>query len=211
MHNQLIDSNPARLVRQRKESRGRVRFFSYAEFAQICDVVNERFPEHLAEFLVAIHIGMRLTEQYAVTWDQIHLDRQAIDLTKTKNGQSRTVHLNADAITALKSMKKPGRKQRDVVFPSDRKQVSNRDWFPICLEEAGIRNAVWHKCRNTFCSWLAIRGASLKEIQEAAGHLTISTTAKYAHVSPEHNKGVVERLAGIAQTARNDRSNGTAT
>jgi len=47
-----------------------------------------------------------------------------------------------------------------------------------------------------------MRGATLKEIQVAAGHKTIATTAKYAHLSPEHNAGVVDRFAGVSQTAR---------
>jgi site-specific recombinase XerD len=201
MHNNLVDTNPARLVRQRKESRGRVRFFSYKEFGDLCDIIKRNFPEHLAEFLVAVHTGMRLTEMYTSTWGQVHLDRKSLDLSKTKNGHARTVHLNGDAVAAINSLTGPGQKSSDRVFPTDRKWLSNKDWFPSCLEKAGIRDAVWHTCRHTFCSWLAMKGASLKEIQEAAGHLTIATTAKYAHLSPEHNKGVVERLAGVPQTA----------
>ena len=46
-----------------------------------------------------------------------------------------------------------------------------------------------------FCSWLAMAGASIKEIQEAAGHKTITMSARYAHLSPEHRLSVVERIA----------------
>jgi site-specific recombinase XerD len=108
------------------------------------------------------------------------------------------VHLNAGALAAIKAVKRPGQRPGDRVFPNNYDDFSTRDWFNPCLKEAGISGYVWHCNRHTFCSWLA--GASLKEIQAAAGHKTIATSAKYAHLSPEHNKGVVDRLAGIAQS-----------
>jgi site-specific recombinase XerD len=37
-------------------------------------------------------------------------------------------------------------------------------------------------------------GASIKEIQEAAGHKTITMTARYSHLSPAHLQSVVERI-----------------
>jgi site-specific recombinase XerD len=42
-------------------------------------------------------------------------------------------------------------------------------------------------------------GASIEEIQEAAGHKTISMPARYSHLSPEHQLSVVERIAGTGQ------------
>jgi hypothetical protein len=41
-------------------------------------------------------------------------------------------------------------------------------------------------------------GASIKEIQEAAGHKTIIMSARYSHLSPAHKQSVVERIAGTA-------------
>jgi hypothetical protein len=41
-------------------------------------------------------------------------------------------------------------------------------------------------------------GASIKEIQEAAGHKTITMSARYSHLSPAHKLSVVERIAGTA-------------
>lgn len=71
----------------------------------------------------------------------------------------------------------------------------NRSWLNPCMDEAGIENALWHTHRHTFCSWLAMAGASMKEIQEAAGHKTIAMSARYARLAPEHTQSVVERIA----------------
>jgi len=143
---------------------------------------------------------MRLSEQYTVTWSQVHFDRRTINLTKTKNGSARTVHLNANALEAIKSVKRPGQRTSERVSPNSFKDFSTRSWFNPCVDEAGISRYVWHSHRHTFCSWLSMTGATMKEIQEVAGHKTIVTSAKYAHLSPVHNKGVVDRIAGIAQS-----------
>ena len=98
VRNGKVTVNPARLVRQRKEGGGRLRFLSREEYDRLHKVIAKRFPEHLAEFVVSVHTGMRLSEQYSCTWSQVHFDRRTIELTKTKNGSARTVHLNSDAV-----------------------------------------------------------------------------------------------------------------
>src|ERR1019366_3173079 len=95
MRNGKVNVNPARLVRQRKESVGRLRFLSYNEYDQLLKVISERFPEHLAEFIVSVHTGMRLTEQYTTEWSQVHLDRRTIELTKTKRSEEHTSELQS--------------------------------------------------------------------------------------------------------------------
>jgi hypothetical protein len=37
-----------------------------------------------------------------------------------------------------------------------------------------IADYTWHNNRRTFCSWLAMAGVSVKEIQVVAGHKTIT-------------------------------------
>ena len=197
VRNGKVTVNPARLVRQRKEGGGRLRFLSREEYDRLHKVIAKRFPEHLAEFVASIHTGMRLSEQYSCTWSQVHLDRKTIELTKTKNGSARSVHLNSDAVAALESFRGPKQRPTDPVFPREgsKGRFDTRSWFQPCLEEAGISGYVWHCNRHTFCSWLAMAGASIKEIQEAAGHKTITMSARYSHLSPAHRLSVVERIA----------------
>lgn len=200
VRNGKVQVNPARQVPQRKEGTGRLRFLSREEYDALCDVIETRFPEHLPEFIVSVHSGMRLTEQYSCTWSQVDFRRRIIDLTKTKNGSPRTVHLNADAMDAIDAVKRPGKKSSDPVFPQEgsKGRFDTRSWFRPCLAEAKITGYVWHSNRHTFCSWLAMAGASIKEILEATGHKTITMSARYSHLSPEHKQSVVERIASSA-------------
>ena len=83
-------------------------------------MIARRFPEHLAEFVVSVHSGMRLSEQYATTWNQVHLERRLIRTSKAKSNRKvilgRTIHLNKDAIAAIESLKHQGQKPGDPVF-----------------------------------------------------------------------------------------------
>src|SRR5579862_9373529 len=75
-------------------------------------------------------------------------------------------------------------------------QFDNRSWFEPCVTEAGIPRITWHGLRHTFCSWLAMAGATTREIMEAGGHKTMSQAARYSHLSPQHTQSVVDRIAG---------------
>lgn len=137
---------------------------------------------------------MRLTEQFSATWSQYDKKRRVIGLSRTKNGTARTVHLNPIAVECVESTRHTGQKPGDLIFPTEDARYSQLRWFQPCLAEAKITGYVWHSSRHTFCSWLAIAGASIKEIQEAAGHKTITMSARYVHLSPEHKQFVVDRL-----------------
>jgi integrase len=203
MVNGKVSTNPARLVRQRGENGRRLRFLSRDEYDHLSKIIHAKFPEHLAEFTVSVNTGMRLSEQYSCSWSQVDTTRRAIDLTETKNGSARTVHLNSDSMAAIESLRRDGQKPSDRVFPRNGSKgaFDTRSWFLPCLDEAGITGYVWHCNRHTFCSWLAMAGATIKEIQELAGHKTITMSARYAHLSADHKLSVIERIAENAISA----------
>ena len=199
VHNGKVTINPARLVRHRREGPGRLRFLTRDEYVRLYKVIEGKFPEHLAEFIISVNTGMRLSEQYSLTWSQVHLDRRTVDLIETKNGSARTVHLNDDSASAFESLRRKGQKATDPIFVRQGPRFDTRPWFVPSLEEAEIDAYVWHSNRHTFCSWLAMAGASIKEIQELAGHKTITMSARYSHLSPEHRLSVIDRISSKAK------------
>jgi len=139
---------------------------------------------------------MRLSGQYSATWSQYHPDRREIERTQTKNGSARTVQLNPIAVQAIESLRHPNQKPTDRIFPREGNQnrFDTRSWFVPALKDAGIDGYVWHCNRHTFCSWLAMAGATLKQIQELAGHKTIAMSARYSHLSRENKLFVLDKL-----------------
>lgn len=182
--NNKVLVNPARKVLHRKEPMGRVRYLSREEYATLYATIARLFPEHLAEFVVSVHTGMRLTELYPCLWSMVNLKRRTIDLTVTKNFSARTVRLNVEAIAAIESLRRPGQKGTDTVFLSTTKDLDTGGWFHPALAEAVITGYVWHCNRHTFCSWLAMAGATDRQIMEAAGHKSLAMAARYSHLSP---------------------------
>ena len=88
---------------------------------------------------------------------------------------------------------------------------SLRKAFDLALSRAGIAKGTdpisrvsWHTLRHTAASWLTIRGASLRSVQEILGHSTPTQTARYAHPGVAHLRADLERLAGLVPGARNE-------
>jgi integrase len=52
----------------------------------------------------------------------------------------------------------------------------------------------FHILRHTFCSHLAMQGATAKAIQELAGHQDLATTQRYMHLSPAHKDAAIRLL-----------------
>jgi integrase len=190
-----VKSNPARALEHRKEKNARLRYLSREEYATLAAIIKRDNREQFPSFVVSVYTGMRLTEQFTLAWSQVDFDRRLIRLTKTKNGSARNVPLNSVAMAALESQRSMvPHKAADLIFPRPGQHADYRPWFLPALTEAGITDYTWHSNRHTFCSWLAMAGVSIKEIQVLAGHKTISMSARYAHLSPEVTATASERL-----------------
>ena len=142
-------------------------------------------------------------EQFNMLWRQVDFNREVIDLTKTKNGWPRLVPLNSIALAALVSHRGSKKvKASDPVFPLPGEYADCGWWFDPAIKEAGIDDYTWHNNRRTFCSWCAMAGVSIKEIQELVGHRTIAMSARYSHLSPARTMAATERLVSATATAK---------
>jgi len=72
------------------------------------------------------------------------------------------------------------------------------------LKRAGVVDFRFHDLRHTFSSRFAMRGGSLKALQEILGHESIKTTMRYAHLSQEHKREAINLLNGL--TGKNSMS-----
>jgi integrase len=195
MANGKVTSNPARLVRLRTENNARQRYLTREEYNTLLGIIGRDNPEQAVAFVVSVYTGMRFGEQFTLTWNQVDFTRKKIRLEKTKNGSKRDVPLNSITLEAMnKQHAAVPHVSKDPVFPRPGPSSDCRWWFEPALRKAGITDYTWHNNRHTFCSWLALAGVSLKEIQVLAGHRSIAMAARYAHLSPEASVSASERL-----------------
>ena len=70
--------------------------------------------------------------------------------------------------------------------------------FPKTLTRLGLRRIRFHDLRHTNITLLLESGASLKELQDWAGHSNFSTTADiYAHVQSKAKEKLTETMSAI--------------
>jgi len=55
-----------------------------------------------------------------------------------------------------------------------------------------LEDFTFHDLRHTFASYMAMDGATLIEIADALGHLTLNMVMRYSHLTEEHSSKVVQ-------------------
>ena len=203
IQNGKVQTNPARLVPAKKESAGKLRFLSPEEETRLRAALVKR-PWAVPHLDIALNTGMRRGEQFSLTWGDVALDRREIHLDLTKNGSSRYVALNSEAVRVLRELatehKRLGiAKDATLFLNGHRKPIADpREWFLNACKEADIEGVTWHTLRHTFASRLVMAGVDLKTLQDLMGHKTIAMTARYAHLSPDHRLNALEKLVRAA-------------
>jgi site-specific recombinase XerD len=187
IRNGKVKQNPARLVEHRHEDNARIRFLYDEEEKNLRRAIEARCPEHLPEMVLALHTGIRLSEQYGLLWENVSLPLRTLTIPKSKNGSMRHVPLNQAAVKALEELRK---QYRDSEFVCGGTKEPRR-WFE---QEAKVLNFSWHCLRHTFASRLVMAGVDLRTVQELLGHKVIAMTVRYAHLAPKHTLAAVERL-----------------
>ena len=138
--------------------------------------------------------GLRVGEMVALHWADVDISRRRLcvrhsdwrgTLTAPKNGRVRYVPLRErllDALREYRHLRGPRVLCKDDGRPLSRQSAWTR--VRRAVRQAGVPTGV-HILRHTFCSHLAMQGASGKAIQELAGHQEMSVTQGYMHLSPD--------------------------
>ncbi len=83
------------------------------------------------------------------------------------------------------------------MFPSTvdpQKPFDFRKAWEKVLRKAEIQDFRWHDLRHSTASYLAMGGASPREIAEILGHKTLQMAMRYSHLSQKHSQSVVRTM-----------------
>jgi integrase len=191
-----------------KKPEGRQRYLDEAEIARLLDACRPASTEHpkgsrnphLATIVtIAINTGMRKGEILGLTWERTDLASARLTLYDTKNSRPRGVPVNRAVYEALIALEPDGARRSGLLFrrSGDRAWGKIRTAFEKAVEGAELKDFRFHDLRHTVASHMVMRGATLKEVQEILGHRTFAMTLPYAHLSPAHLRGAVDRLDGL--------------
>jgi len=175
-----------------KES-NRIRFLSDDERIRLLEACRKsRNPHIYSIVVVALSTGMRRGEILKLTWDRVDLNRGLIYLVETKNGDKRMIPICGHALELIQQLPKNSKYVFPSKFGSFYRDIGYH-WYPI-LKEAGITGFRFHDIRHSAASLLAMNGVTLLDIGTILGHRDIKTTMKYAHLSVNHLRGVLNEL-----------------
>lgn len=184
-----LRDNPARLVRHKTKS-GRVRFLSPAEEGRLRTTILQLFPGHLPEFELALHTGLRLSEQYGARWSNVDFERRILTVPFDKPGRTSHVPLNVSAMHALVELHSRTA-DSGLVCGGVR---SPRNWFERALDVARIADFTWHCLRHTFASRLTMSGTDIRTVASLLRDSSLSMVMRYSHLAPDYRLAAVERM-----------------
>jgi integrase len=128
------------------------------------------------------------------------------ELTKTK--KERFMLLVGPALEVVERRLRQRQTGSEYLFGPRWRRNSYAPAFPrrawnTALKRAGIANFRFHDLRHTHASYLAMSGATERELMESLGHSTPSMVTRYAHSANQHKRMVATRLeAAVGEWTR---------
>ncbi len=202
----FLEFNPVEELESPKVAKTLPEILSLKEVEQLLEQPNPQTPlgtrdRAMLELLYAT--GMRVSELTQLPTHQINLEGGYV-LLYGKGSKERIVPLGKEAMkwvdlylrTARERLAK-GRESPTLFINRSGKGMSRqRFWKSLKAygQRAGIRKRITpHLLRHSFASHLLERGADLRSVQMMLGHVDISTTQIYTHVTGERLKKVHQR------------------
>ncbi len=179
-------NNPVKRAKKPKLPQGRTRRLEGDEEERLLSVCAHPFREVVA---FALETAMRREEIASMTWEQVNLNKRVVSLSKTKNGESRTVPLSPPAVEILQNLP---RKLSGFVFGMSKDQLT--DFMRRMVKKTGIENLRFHDLRHEATSrFFENTDLDVMEIKMITGHKSMQMLARYSHLRADR---LADRLAG---------------
>lgn len=216
----LLNENVAKTIGNVKKVRPKVAFWTIEEFSKFISTFDKTDIYDRLYFTIywtLFMTGMRISELYALTWNDINLEKQTLlinksmyyknktdwQLTDTKTYSSiRLINLDDDTTAILKE------------WQAIQKTIGNLDFIftisgtPVIksslsrtlkthAEFAQIKSIRVHDLRHSHASFMLSLGMNDLEMQNRLGHSDIKTTlGTYSHLRPNAMENVASRMSG---------------
>ncbi len=211
--NELIKYNPAENVKIEKFDNTRISYLYDDEIARMFEYLdsNKEWPNDIALIKFAFYTGLRKSELFNLTWDNVDIDNKRIFLYDTKGGKNQAIIITDNAVQVLLDIKGTC-SDVTLVFPS--KLGGKRNdvkllWSRI-KKAANIRPTIrFHDIRHTFGT-LATATIPVKVVQKMMTHKDIKTTLRYAHIQEKEMIDAANNLGQLFSNI-NKNSGGAAT
>ena len=191
-----LPSNPLRKVQKPPETPARVRFLSDDERkALLLNCAISRNPHLYTFVLLALSTGARKNQLLQLRWRDVDVARGMLRLQPFKQAPRRSLPLRGPVLTLLTKLGVDKTPEAWVFARHDGRKPTLLDAaFQVACARSGITDMRIHDLRHTTASYLAMNGATLREIAEVLGHKTLAQTMKYSHLSEGHTGDILGKM-----------------
>ena len=196
--NEMISVNPMESFRGPKKEKKLPLYLEEKGVRELLTMPPEDTPEGIRDRAILEMLyssGMRVGELCGLRLQDFYKDQSCL-MVFGKGSKERLAFLGVPALGALERYLSQGRPKLQKTIQTDSIFLSNRGtglsvrsvqglvkkWSLLCSEKYGISP---HVLRHSFATHLLNHGADLRVVQELLGHVNISTTQIYTHVSQE--------------------------
>src|SRR4030043_382225 len=199
----VLESNPVEELESPKVAKTLPEILTLEEIEQILEQPNLQTPlgtrdRAMLEMLYAT--GMRVSELTQLPIHQVNLEGGYV-LLYGKGSKERIVPLGSEAmkwvtlyLNESRRLLEKGTESPSLFINRSGKGKSRQGFWKNLKEyarKAGLRKRITpHLLRHSFASHLLERGADLRSVQMMLGHVDISTTQIYTHVTGERLKKI---------------------
>lgn len=200
--NNYIKNNPFNLIHSMKKEKKLPEYFKYNEYETLVnniDTSNDLGIRNKCLFEVLLCTGCRVNELVNIKLDDIDINNQEIKVLG-KGNKERIVYLGSYAVDSLNDYLSirsniMGKNNNNYLFLNHLgNKLTTRGIREIIdkilLKSSSNLKITPHTFRHSFATMLLNEGCDLKSVQELLGHVSLSTTSVYTHVSNEELKRV---------------------
>ena len=201
--NELIKYNPAENVKIEKFDNTRISYLYDDEISRMFEYLDssKEWPNDKALIKFAFYTGLRKSELFNLTWDNVDIENKRIFLYETKGGKNQAIIITDNAVQVLLDIKDKC-SDSTLVFPSKlggKRNDVKKLWARI-KKAANIRSDIrFHDIRHTFGT-LATATIPVKIVQKMMTHKDIKTTLRYAHIQ---EKEMIDAANNLSQLFNN--------
>ncbi len=173
---------------------GNMRVLTEMEYRSLRDVVRgSNRKSGIRDYAIlelALQTGLRISEICSLCDPDTHFSTKTtvgyVTVRRGKGGKERLVTLNQVAEKAIKEyLAIRPKAECTELFISNRltpcHPLTIGAVFKRYMGKAGIENATFHTLRHTFATHTLKKGTNIIVVQEALGHVSLTTTQKYLH------------------------------
>ena len=196
----IIQANPAKLLVTPKLDKPLPHFMSEEEAVQIIEApkigkINSPRDKAILETLYST--GIRVSELVGINVDDVDFIGNIIKVMG-KGKKERMVPVGDKALSALKEYLDGRKVDNKFVFVNKNgTRLGSRSVRNVInkyiLEQAMSQHVTPHMFRHSFATHLLNHGADLRSVQELLGHVNLSTTQIYTHLTTDKIKKVYDQ------------------